>query len=355
MSRRLSLAWLAAFTFGIPHPSVAQSVEVRVDPGVELIATVFRLAGRPEYNITRVAQWSSAVDAHFAPFREHSAVTMTKRLGFGFFIPMNLAIHLTPPPGLAERVPFASATSLHRRWTMLPDSTRVYVELLRAFARDSRFADFMTANRPLADSAQARLRRVGSAIDQRWLSRFWGGTDAMKFVLVAALTNGGASYGQEYLPASGTSEFQAIIGAGRADALGFPQFDSTDAPTVLHEMNHPYVSPLIRANTPALRPAADSLFQTVATRMRAQAYGSWDAMLNESLVRAAVPPYYMAHGDSARAERIVGEEISSGFLWMKELVDLFGEYERNRNTYPTMNAFMPRITAFFDDWSRRPR
>jgi hypothetical protein len=53
-------------------------------------------------------------------------------------------------------------------------------------------------------------------------------------------------------------------------------------------------------------------------------------MLNESLVRAAQPRYYLAHGDTASAERAIGEEIRLGFTWTRELVALLAQYERNR-------------------------
>lgn len=333
--------------------AASQPVTVRVDPRIELLAVVNRLAGRSEYNLTRVPRWAAAVDSHFAPFRDHPAVAMTRRLRFGFFIPMNLAIHVTMPPQLAERAPFAASASLHRRWTALPDSTSAYLALLRGFAIESRFAALLDAQRPLADSAAARLRRVADGIDHAWIERFWGDATGATLVLAAGLTNGAASYGQEYDPPAGAPETWAIVGVARADAAGLPLFDADDAPTVLHEMNHPYVTPLIRANADALRPAAESLYATVADRMREQAYGSWDAMLNESLVRAAVPRYYLARGDRALAERTIAEEVEHGFVWTRELVELMGEYERDRTAYPTMRAFMPRIAAFFRDRARR--
>jgi hypothetical protein len=343
----------AALAVSLAPSAAAQAVDARVDERVELLAVVFRLAGRAEYNLTRVPGWAAAVDSHFTQFRDHPAVAMTRRLRFGFFIPMNLAVHVSMPPELSERSAFATVTSLHRRWTAYPDSTWRYLELLRSFAREARFGDFMAANRPLIDSATARLRHVANGIDQAWLERFWGGPPGMGFILVAGLTNGGASYGQEYVPASGKPEAYAIMGVGRADSNGFPLYDASDAPTVLHELNHPFVTPLMRENGEAFRPFAESLYAPVARQMQQQFYGTPDAMLNESLVRAAVPRYYLAHGDTARAEQAIHEEIASGFVWTRGLVDLFGEYERNRASYPTMSAFMPRVVAFLRDWSRR--
>jgi hypothetical protein len=218
--------------------------------------------------------------------------------------------------------------------------------LLRTFARDTRFDSFMTANRPLGDSATARLQRVVVGIDRQWIDRFWGRSAPMAFVVVAGLTNGGASYAQEFAPPSGQAEAWAVVGV-RADSNGFPSYDATDAATVLHEMNHPYVTPLVRQYGDAIRPAAESLYVRVAREMRGQAYGTWDAMINESIVRAAVPRYYLAHGDSAKAAEEITSQVKAGFLWTPELVTLLGEYEGDRTRYATFGLFMPRVVEFF--------
>lgn len=348
--RRISIA--LAFVLA-RSPAEAQEVNVRVDPRIELLSAVFRLAGRQEYQMTRVPRWSAAVDSHFSAFRDHPVVAMTRRLRFGFFIPMNLAIHLSEPPALDERSPFPASTSLHGRWTQFPDSTRAYLNLLRDFARTTQFSTFLASNRALADSARSRLARVTDTIDRAWIERFWGSASAGNFLLVAALTNGAANYGQSFVPSTGMPEAYAIIGAGRVDSAGFPLFDASDLPTILHEMQHPYVTPLIEAHAAAFREFGDSLYAPVAPQMRQQFYGSWDAMLNEALVRAAVPRYYLAHGDSALARRMVDDEVRGGFVWTPALVDLFGDYESNRASYPSMRDFMPRIVTFFRDWSQR--
>ncbi len=89
---------------------------------------------------------------------------MTRQLastyGVGFFIPMNLAVHLTQPPELRERTAFDVAPSLHTTWTTFPDSTAGYVQLVRDFARDTDFGAFMRASAALVDTTEARLRRL---------------------------------------------------------------------------------------------------------------------------------------------------------------------------------------------------
>lgn len=347
----LALMLVAGAGTASSQPVCAQSVVVRSDPNVELLAITFRLAGRSEYNLTRVPTWAAAVDRHFEPHRNHLAVDMARRWGFGFFIPMNLAVHLTPAPDLAERVPFAASSSLHRRWTAFPDSTRVFVERIRDFSQKAEFQAFWATQQPLLDSAAARLGGVARAVDRHWLDRFWGRAASMNYVLVPALTNGSASYGQEYVSPADVAEGYALIGVTRVDHAGFPLFDSTDEPTILHELNHPYVSALVRQYAAELGPSAEALFAGGADAMRAQAYGSWDAMINESLVRAAVVHYYRVHGASIQAERILAQEMDSGFLWMNDLVTLLEQYELDRQQYRSMVEFMPRIVSFFERWA----
>jgi hypothetical protein len=70
-------------------------------------------------------------------------------------------------------------------------------------------------------------------------------------------------------------------------------------------------------------------------------------MVNESLVRVSVARYLRAaRGDSA-ARREVAAQRARGFLWTDELFELFGEYERDRARYPTLDAFLPRVAAYF--------
>jgi hypothetical protein len=76
-------------------------------------------------------------------------------------------------------------------------------------------------------------------------------------------------------------------------------------------------------------------------------------MLNESLVRASVVRYLASReGDAAAAAR-VAEEHARWFLWIEELADLLKTYEESRETYRNLEAFVPRIAAYFETLSQR--
>ncbi|MDX1396588.1 MAG: DUF4932 domain-containing protein [Gemmatimonadota bacterium] len=357
-ARVLTLTALGLGFGGPAHDAVAQEdssvsgITIEVDERVELMGVLFRLGGRGEYDMTQVPGWADGVDEYFSPHADHAAVEMAKRLagpyGVGFFVPMNLAVHVTMPPALEERVPLESSGSLHRTWATHPDSTRAFLELARAFARDSRFDRFMDGQRQVVDSTEARLRRlVGDAIDVAWFEGFWGGDAAADFVLVPGLLNGRASYGVDYEGPHEEREFFAITGVTDVDAAGMPVFDPDFAGTIVHEFNHSFVNPLVDRHRAELQEVGEPLYETVAEAMRALRYGSWESMMLESLVRAAVVRYVADHeGEDAAAEESRAQ-VEAGFVWTPELVDLLQRYEDRRDAYPAMDSFMPAIVAFF--------
>ncbi len=72
---------------------------ITVDPRVELMSIVFRLAGNPEYQKGRVESYVNDVETHFDAWREHKIVKMARSLrkssGVSYDAVMSYAIHLT--------------------------------------------------------------------------------------------------------------------------------------------------------------------------------------------------------------------------------------------------------------------
>lgn len=329
----------------------AQEPVIRVDPRVELLGVLFRMAGRDEYDMTRVERWATAVDAHFEPYLDHPAVRMTERLAgeyrVGFFVPMSLAVHLGTPPGLAERTPLEAAPSLHRTWTVYPDTTREFLRRAREFARDARFDDFLAANAAIVDTAESRARRlVAESVHLEWFDSFWGEPASSDLILVPGLLNGAASYGVEYRAPGDRGERYAITGVTETDVAGYPDFGERYPITIVHEFSHSYADALIDAHREKLASFADSLYAPVADRMRRQAYGSWESMMYETLVRAAVARYLWRYEGDAAARHEIEAQVELGFVWIPGLDELLAEYERSRDAYPALRDFMPRIVAY---------
>ena len=73
---------------------------VKVDPRVELMSIIFRLAGYPDYNQGRVDAYVQDVEEHFKDFREHPVVQAARKLrktrGVSYDAAISLALHISP-------------------------------------------------------------------------------------------------------------------------------------------------------------------------------------------------------------------------------------------------------------------
>jgi hypothetical protein len=332
----------------------ASPIEVRVDPRIELLGIIFRLAGNGEFN-HKVKKYSADVDTHFAEFRDHPAVQYARRMREERKIccdaVMSLAIHLGDLPEIKQRRTFRNST-LEKRWQI--DEAGEFVEKIRDFVKDSDFHDFIRANRSLYELTETRMRNlINEKVNQKWFEGFFGERPKSRFILTIGLLNGGWNYGMSFQNVNGSEELHAMMGVWLFDEEGNPKFDERIIPTVVHEFNHSFINHIVAKREAWLRPAGEIIYAPVAVQMRGQGYTSWKTMIDESLVRAAVARYILAHqGTQAAAEEVERQKLN-GFLWTDELYALLGVYENNRRRYPTFESFFPNIEAYFRDLAPR--
>jgi len=331
------------------------NVKVTVDPRVELISIIFRLAGNREYNQCRMAGYIKQIKDHFGPYRNHPAVQLAadlrKRRGVSYDAPMCLAVHLKDVNRLELRVPLDPRPAwLDPRWHN--DELLDFLEKARDFKKQSAFDEFFRENRLLYEECTARLQKVldtDGHLD--WFDRFFGAAPNASFHVCISIVNGPSCYGPRVKIADG-QEFYCILGVWKCGILGMgkPQFDRDMLSTVVHEFCHSYANPVVDAHLDELRPAAERIFPAVQKRMKRMAYGMWQTMMYESLVRACVVRYLADTWNNEKAEQQIKSDVGRGFLWMRELSQLMGEYESQREKYPTLDAFFPRIKDFFDSY-----
>ncbi len=330
-------------------------VRVMVDPRVELMSIIFRLAGNREYNRGCVLQYTNDVEKQFGDFRDHEAVQLARRLrqtrGVSFDACMSMAVHITEPPELHLRTrldPWPKA--LDHRW---PSSdVPKFLAAVRQFAEKSKFSEFFTAQGPLYEQATSRMQ---SMLQQHahldWFDKFFGGKRKVHFVVALGMLNGPNCYGPRFQAANGQVEMYCILGVWRTDAEGIPEFQPGMVTTVVHEFCHSYANPIVDRFASDAQDGAQRLFASVKDAMSRQAYSNWKTMLYESLVRASTVRYILANDGPEAARQAILREKHRSFLWTDELADLLGEYEAQRDRYPSLDDFAPRLAEFFNTYA----
>jgi hypothetical protein len=328
-------------------------IEVTVDPRVELISIIFRLAGNPEYNKGRLASYNKDIERHFRAYASHPVVKLASELrrtrGVSYDAPMSLAIHVSDANSLTERVPFdGQPAGLDGRWRV--DEVREFLEKARQFAKETDFGGFFKAHKPLYEkTAAAAQYLLRDKANLEWFEDFFGARPGAGFRLVLGMANGPNNYGTRIELATG-EEFYCILGVWKLGMFGFgdPQFDTSMLDTIVHEFCHSYVNPLVYAHSSELEKAGMQMFPKVQKKMRRMAYGNWQTMMHESVVRACVVRYLLATMGPDEARKQVKREINNGFVWMEELSELLGQYEGERNVYATFESFFPNVIKFFN-------
>src|ERR1035441_6395168 len=337
-----------SLTFGTTTPLMAQAYRVGVDPRIELISVVFRLAGNDEYNQCKIPAYDRALEQHFGQYRNHEAVQLARSLSTGFESPMNLAVHISDVQTLAERIPLdKQGTHLNEPWKGAEG--RKFLAALRKFVADTNFNEFLKSQQKLYDETNTRLREfVESRADLVWYNRFFGTRSPVRFIVVPGMADGGPSYGTSFGGDDGVEEVYAIPGVWEVDKDGLPQFGTDWRDMMVHEFVHSFSNPVVDKFASQMEAAAAQINDQVKTEMRRQAYGDWKTLLYESLVRVTTIHYVLEHDGAKAAQRLIQEDNSRSFFWISELSDKVTVYETHRQEFPTLESFMPQIVAFFN-------
>ena len=334
----------------------ARSLTVVVDPRVELISIIFRLAGNREYNQGKFISYIAAVEKQFGQHRKHPVVQLAtalrKKYSVCYDAPMSLAVHLTDANSLQLRLPLEPRPDgLDERW--LPDDVRDFLEKARQFVKESKFDEFLKSQQPVYDKAVADLESLlKTEAHLEWFDDFFGARPGAEFHIALGMVSGPGNYGP-HIKLADREEYYCILGVWKLAFWGFggPKFDKTALPIIIHEFCHSYANPIVDAHASQFEQSGEKIFEKVGDKMKRMAYSNWLTMMRESLVRACVVRYMATTQGPESAQQQINSEINNGFLWMQELSDLLAQYEQDRNQYKTLDVFFPKIVDFFNNYN----
>ncbi|MEQ1936130.1 MAG: DUF4932 domain-containing protein, partial [Fimbriimonadaceae bacterium] len=340
--------------------SGSNGLDVRVDPRVELLTIVFRLAGAGEFQMSSgESPYSKRVDQYFAKFKNHPAVVRAAHIrdeyGIGFDAVPVLAVHLKDVRGFKELVSFDSPPARwDERWK--PAVARSFVGDLKKFVKDTRFEGFLKSEEPYYAKATLGLKSlaVKFPVDQ-WMTDFYGVPPDRKPYAIIGLLCGGGNYGMSVEFPDGKVQISPVLGADTFDKDGVPIFGETSVPLLVHEFSHAYVNHLVEPFVKELSPSVSKYEPILKGAWAAGAYEGPKTILCESFVRTVehyLSQKYLSEG-TAVANLI--EQRSAGFLWTTDLSDMLDGYEKSRAKYKTFRDYLPQLLKRFELLAQTPQ
>ena len=347
-------------------------ITIEVDPRVELIGIVFRLAGNPEYNDGTLKPYAKAIERHFGDFDNHPVVKMAVQLRSTRLMscdgPMSLAVHIDGNYRLRKTTE-EWPSALDYRWEK--QETAEFLEKLRQFAVETKFDEFFKAQGSIYEQGirpcksileqnevakdQSRLEYVKflSADVGEWLSGFFGIEDPGDLRLVLGFVNAFANFGVRFETA-GISEKYAIIGMRPFDQANTIIFLPQQVVTVVHEFSHSFANPVVKKYMEQLRSAGEKLFVSHEAAMRMIGYQKWESLMYETAVRACVISFVrQSIVDPRFMDFVLKSEVGRGFVWTEDMGNFLKTYEDNRDSYSTFESFFPELVDFLDDYTRK--
>ncbi|UCE48053.1 MAG: DUF4932 domain-containing protein [Phycisphaerales bacterium] len=331
-------------------------ITVSVDPRVELIGIVFRLAGNPEFNEGTLRPYVKAIEAHFGNFDNHAAVKMAAELRHTRSMscdgPMSLAVHIDRNLRL-RKTPEDWPSTLDYRWEK--EETAQFVEKLRQFAADTKFDEFFKGQRDVYETGiQSCKDLIGPLNIGQWLVDYFGVKDCGDLRLVLGFVNGFSNYGVRFTHDQ-TSEKYAIVGMRPFDPANTIIFRPMQLGITVHEFCHSFVNPIVEKHMDRLQPAGERLFTANAPAMRMSGYQKWESIMYETAVRACVMSFVRQKLEPMYMGYFLKAENSVGFTWVEDTGNFLKTYDNSRDKYPTFESFFPEFVTFLDGYTNEAK
>lgn len=326
-------------------------VKTTIDERVELMSIVFRLAGSSEYNFDDAKQYIKEINTYFAPYKNHPLIAYATQLKeerrVGYDAVMAMAAHLQLHNGHISQVEVSEST-LDGRWGK--EQQEKFTALLDDFYKESKFNRFFKSRRKEYNTVTKAFDEIMKDFNQKWYTHFYGKAPEEQFHIVLGYGNGPCNYGVSAMPRNGRKQVYAIIGCNQFNENGDIYFTSAQhLSTLVHEFNHSFINYLLQMpdNHQSMQESGEIIQKAVEKEMRKQGYNTWESIINESLVRAAVIRYLAHNSDEQSVKEEIKEQVNRYFLWVPALAELIGTYEEQRDKYATFEEYYPEVIRFF--------
>ncbi|MBU7018883.1 MAG: DUF4932 domain-containing protein [Theionarchaea archaeon] len=321
-----------------------RSVSIMIHPNIELLSVVLSMTtwmdtrGPPDVPY----EYGEDIKEYFSPFKNHDTVRLAQELtdrGFTYDAPPNFILHFSNPPNLEKIYSYSDYIINRARGEDILDE---FAESLRRFAVES---DFMSFYENHQDFYEQIIKPIQKDIDQQKLvcdlEGFFGYEQATYTIIAAPYMFPGGGYGPR-IEHMGKSHCFNILRVSKIEELPFFGQGNDIYYNSLHEFAHSFVNPITEGFSSQVSLYKD-LFNPVAHEMESMAYGTWETMLNETIIRAFTSYKVYEEFGPERGSSYLSQQRDMGFYFIVDMFELLLEYEGKRSVYPDFESFYLNI------------
>ncbi len=326
----------------IPLATAAQEgprVIVGPDERTELMSVIMHLAGAGEYDQQKIwPKYEALVDSLFDPYRDHPVMGIVRDMRdfenyiMAFNEPMDIALNGYIENGRVHSTYYPKAYN----WD--EEKHDELIAAINDFYRDTDFHKFYTEQAlPVYLPIQQKWEEgFNSIIDLGWIDRYVGEkVVSVDIVVTLSILLGPVNLGNALFHDNTPRPVMGVT----AEVT-----DWEDPMLLLHELFHIYLDPIVDKYKDELAPSGEIIFPLI--RKQTGVYNRWQSILWETVNNASVIVYMSDHGLPYEKQIALDEKA---FCWIEELADLLGEYQKQRDKYPTLESFMPEVVKFYND------
>lgn len=325
-------------------------VEVRLDPGLELLSVLDRLdAARKPAFVLPDHPYARALDEAFSGFRAHPAVKLNAELAArdrDGAERKDALMKRSAPPELA----FDETMSANRGESERSGALEPWLAGLRAFARDTRFARRLAGCAPLLDKELGALRAAVGACDHLGeLDAYTGMPYEGTFrILASPLCQHGGVLNRIWSYDDGRGAIACVLPPDVERGFTFVTAE-LDA-CVWHEAAHGSLDLVMNLYDYEERDTPLDL----GPRLRG-ACRSWLHGIREHVVRAVMLRLIASSRGAKEAAKRRADEEYDASPYFGRFLEALEVYEDSRAEYPTFADFYPRLVEIFPKPGPRPK
>jgi CRISPR/Cas system CSM-associated protein Csm2 small subunit len=321
----------------------AQQLHSKVEERFELTSIMFAIAGAQEYSQCAIPSYKediAALTERFAASEPIDYVRELRQYGIGYDAVSTVADMMEIKNGkvrLQSRYDIAKISERDSRWNEV--LLAKYLEMVNLFYKQSRFDRFFEDHAGLYRLAEERMDRMLAGVKTDWFESFYGRPLDPSLRVYISLNNGPSNY---------ATPSGVLIGTA-VDEAGQPAFNPVGATMlIIHEFGHHYVNSMIDTRWPQMEAVANKIFSHVQQQMARNAYGTAKITMVEWLNNLFMLMYFKEHTPQY-VDYFTRDFVNRGWVWMDRSVALTEEFYADRERYPHIEDFMPRLVEHLDE------